>query len=423
MALARGSVVPRRALELVTESMGDFRVTILNGARQSGKTTLVEQVRRAAGGASVTLDDADVRGAAIADPVGFLAAYPTPLLIDEVQRAGNPLVLAVKAQVDRDPSPGSFLLTGSTRFLTVPNLSESLAGRARLLDLWPFSQGEMEGTQEAFIDRLLDDPVGLRRTAPSAERDDLVQRVTFGGFPEVHQLSSERSRHAWFDEYVRTVTSRDVAEVARIRQVDELPRLLALLAAETAQELNVASLGRRLALDDATVRSYVSLLETVFLVHRLPAWSRNLSAKIGRRPKVFVTDTGLAAHLQGVDARGLAVPTAPTRGSLFETFVVNELVKQRSWSATSVALHHLRDRNGPEVDVVIEAADGRVVAIECKAAISVRAEDFRGLIWLRDRLGPEFVHGVVLHAGPRALPFGDRLSSLPMSALWAEAEH
>jgi predicted AAA+ superfamily ATPase len=419
MAVQCGEILPRSALGLVVESLADFRVTVLNGARQAGKTTLVRQVHATRGGSLVTLDDEDVRRAAIDDPAGFVTAFPSPLIIDEVQRGGDPLVLAVKAAVDRDPIPGRFLLTGSTRFLTVPSLSESLAGRARIIDLWPFSQGELIGVRERFLDRLLGEPEVLRAGTPPADRSDVLDRLCRGGFPEVQRMSTARSRRAWFDGYVQTVTSRDVAAVAKVRQLDELPRLLRLVAAGTSQELNAASLSRRLGLDEATVRSYLRLLETVFLVYRLPAWSRNLSAKIGRRPKLFLTDTGLAAQLLGVDPAGLAVPTAPARGPLFETFVLGEVARQQTWTETPVRLYHLRDRDGPEVDLVVEAADGRVVGIESKAAQSVRTEDFRGLAWLRDRLGPAFVHGVVLHAGPRALPFGDRLSALPVTALWS----
>ncbi len=418
MVLARGEVLARTALGLVLESMDDFRVTVLNGARKSGKSTLVEQVRAARGGSAVTPDDADVRRAAIDDPTGFVAGVPPTAADRRGAARGDPLVLAVKAAVDRDPAPGQFLLTGSTRFLTVPNLSESLAGRARIIDLWPFSQGELAGVRERFLDRLLDDPAGLALDAEPAGRAGVLGRVAIGGFPEVHRMSSPRARRAWFDGYVRTVTARDVGEVARVRQLGELPRLLRLVAAETSQELNVASLARRLGLDDATVSTYLRLLETVFLVHRLPAWSRNLSAKVGRRPKVYIADTGLAAHLLAVDAAGLAVPTAPARGPLFETFVVAEVAKQQTWSEVPVSLHHVRDRDGPEVDLVVEAADGRIAGIECKAAQSVRSQDFRGLAWLRDRVGSAFVQGVVLHAGPRALPFGDRLSALPVTALW-----
>jgi len=399
--------------------MEAFRVVTLNGPRQAGKTTLARLVHRRRGGTLVTFDDSDALEAARRDPLGFVTGFPEPLVIDEFQLAGDPLARAIKRVVDDDPRPGRFLLTGSSDFLSIPSLSESLAGRVRIVDLWPLSQGEQEGTVERFIDLLFDDPEALRGPPPSdLDRADCFRRVCRGGFPEVTATASARIRAGWFDSYVRTVTQRDIRELARIRQARELPRLLRLAAARTAQEANTADLARDVGMPAATVRGYLSLLAAVYLLVRLPAWSRNLTAKVKRRPKNYLTDSGLAADLLGLDPAALARPTAPAAGQLLETFVVMELLRQRGWSTTRVDLHHFRDRDGPEVDVVLESRDGRVAALEVKAAVSVSRRDFRWLEMLRDKLGALFVQGAVLHAGPRAYGFGDRLAALPVSTLW-----
>jgi uncharacterized protein len=417
-----GTLVERHVWPLLAECVRDFRVTIVNGPRQSGKTTLLNQLHARVGGAFVTLDDTDQRAAARDDPAGCLQAMARPLFIDEVQRAGDPLVLAIKAAVDRDTRPGAFVLSGSTRFLTVPTLSESLAGRAALIDLWPFSVAERVGATPAFLDRLIAEPNTLLqdRAAPIT-RHEYLRLACAGGFPEAVALSSARSRARWFSSYLTTVTQREVLDIARIRQVGVLPRMFRLLAALTAQELNVAALARDLGIDDQTVSSYLPLLETVYLLHRLPAWSRNLTAKVRRRPKVHLTDPGLAAWLMEQSADALARPGNAVAGSLLETLVVNELMKLRSAANVEVGLFHFQDRDGREVDCLLETPSGRVAGVEVKAAATVRADDFRHLRMLRDRLGDDFVAGVVFCTGEQPLPFGDRLMALPISLLWGGA--
>lgn len=417
-----GQLIKRHATTLVEECVRDFRVTIVNGPRQAGKTTLLRQLHVRLGGTFVTLDDADQRAAAREDPGGFLQAAPRPLFIDEIQRAGNELVLAIKAAVDRDPRPGTFILSGSTRFLTVPTLSESLAGRAALIELWPFSVAERVGATPDFLDRVFDEPDTLLQAVPAElTRPEYLRLACIGGFPEVVARRSARSRAIWFRSYLTTVTQREVLDIARVRNIELLPRMFRLLAALTAQELNVTALARDLGIDDATVRSYLPILETAFLLHRLPAWSRNLTARVKRRPKIHLTDTGLAAWLLEQSADALAKPGNPAAGSLLETFVVNELTKLRATTEIEVGMFHFQDRDGREVDCVLETPAGRVVGVEVKAATTVRAEDFRHLTTLRDRIGDHFAAGVVFFTGARPLPFGDRLMALPISLLWAGA--
>lgn len=310
-ALAPGELVARHAMAPLAEAVKDFRVVIVNGARQSGKTTLLRQLQRSVGGVRVSLDDAAVLSAAKADPVGFVDRDDR-MLIDEVQLGGDALIRAIKAAVDRDPRPGRFVLAGSSRFLTVPGLSESLAGRAHIIDLWTLSQGELGATTGRFIDDLF---TGRPLRAPAVDatpsRTGYLARACAGGFPEVLRRSTARARSSWLAGYVRTVVQRDVAEVSHARHLDEMPRLLRYLAAMTAQELNAARLAEQIQLADDTVRRYLPILETVYLVHRVPAWSRNLTAKVKKHPKIYLTDSGLAAHLLGTSADALAVSESP----------------------------------------------------------------------------------------------------------------
>lgn len=414
------SLVPRHATALITQLMSESRVVVVNGPRQAGKTTQLRQLHEQTGGQLSTFDDPRELAAAQADPVGYIESTERPLYLDEVQRAGDSLLLTIKMAVDRDEAPGSFILSGSTRFLTVPTLSESLAGRAAVVDLWQFSVAERRGRRPVFIDALLTEPDGLAGSVlERLTRHEYMQLVCTGGFPTAVTQASAASRGRWFSSYLRTVTSRDIRDIARIHRLDVLPRAMRLLAAVTAQELNAAELSRRLGLDEETARSYVPLLETVYLIQRLPAWSRNLSSKVARRPKIHLTDSGMAAWLQRQSPDSLARPGNPAAGALLETFVLNELTKLAAVSAEDVELLHFRERAGREVDCILETPDGKVAAVEVKAAATVNLADFKHVAFIRDKVGDDFIAGVVLYTGQRALRFGDRLLALPVSALWA----
>jgi predicted AAA+ superfamily ATPase len=413
-------LIPRRAVPLALRRLRGARAIVVNGPRQSGKTALLAVLQAQSGGTYLTLDQPTNLRLARTDPTGMLSGFDEPLFIDEVQRGGNPLVLAIKLALDSSPRKGRFVLAGSTRFLTEPRLSESLAGRVRFIDLWPLSQGEIDGTHDGFVDVLFRRPRRLLRSRnPPLTRREVFERVCRGGFPEAVLAVSVADRRDFFSDYVRTITTKDVREIADLAHMASLRDIVRLLAARTAQEVNIADLGRELGIPAPTLRRYLPLLETIYLHHVVPAWSRNLTAKVVHRPKLHIADSGLAAHLLGVDAAGLARPTATQAGPLLESFVAGELARQLTWSETDGELYHWRDRSGIEVDLVIEAADGAIAGIEVKAAIDVDESDFHGLRTLRDRLGDQFRCGVVVHCGDHPRPFGPKLFAVPVSSLWS----
>jgi uncharacterized protein len=410
--------LPRSLEPIVEEALRAFRVVVVTGPRQAGKTTLVHRTL-AGRGSFARLDDEATLQAALADPAGFASFGDSPRAFDEIQRGGDPLVRAIKAEVDQKREPGQFILNGSADFLTVPTISESLTGRAAFLELWPFTQGELDGTPDRFLATAFRSPDDLLDHRPSTlTSSDYLNRVCAGGFPEAVAMPS-RIRRTWFRNYIRTVTERDITELTGARRSQQLPRILSLLAARTANELVVTHIHDASGLGSrTTTEDYLAYLQMTYLVRLLPAWSRNLTRKITRHPKIHITDTGLAAHMLGKDPASLARPTDPARGPLLETFVHNELHRQTAWLDDDIRLHHLRDRDGAEVDIVAESADGRIVAIEVKAAPTATAADARWLTWLRDKTTDDFTAGIVLHAGPRAYRLGDRLYALPISQLW-----
>jgi predicted AAA+ superfamily ATPase len=408
--------IRRQILARLEEALGQARVVVLNGPRQAGKTTIARRIAATRGGTYWSLDAPETQSILERDPTGLLDS-PPPVVLDEFQIGGDRLLRAIKQRTDESRAKGRYLLTGSTRFTTVPTLSESLAGRAEIVDLWPLSQGEMHGGKDRLIDLLFGPPAAVRGARPTrSSRAQTLQRVVSGGYPDVFERP-DRARRRWYEAYVRTVTERDVSAISRVQDVESLRRLLKLLATRTAQELNLAHIARDLDLPRSTITGYLPLLETLYLVFRVPAWSRNLSKKVVRHPKVHFVDSGLAADLLGADAAALANPGHPALGPLLETFVAGEVKRQATWAEVSIDVHHFRDHGGAEVDLVLEARDGRVVGIEVKASSTVEGSDFKGLDFLHARLGSRFAHGVVLYLGDAVLPFGDRRTAMPITSL------
>lgn len=293
-------------------------------------------------------------------------------------------------------------------------MADALVGRVETVELWPLAERELaEAASTTFVDAVFDAP-GRLLTPGSTARVDYRERLLRGGFPEPLTRTMAR-RRAWFDNYVRTTVESVVGRVARLERLSEIPRLLRICAARTGTELNVTALGSDLGIPGRTMAGYVAALEASFLIRLVPAWSTNLSAKVVRRPKLFVSDVGLASHLQDATAASIGQSGA---GPLLETLVATELLRQMSWSETPATLGHFRDRSGIEVDLILEHADGRIAGLEVKTTSTPRAEDFRGLRFLADRLGDRFAYGCLLTTAPEATPFGPNLAALPVSALW-----
>ncbi|PUB27939.1 hypothetical protein C8K30_104392 [Promicromonospora sp. AC04] len=410
--------VPRRALTGLERRVGAFRIVVVGGPRQAGKTTLLRELHKASGGTFSTLDDATTLNTVRDDPTAFVAFGETPRIIDEVQRGGDGLLLAVKAVTDQSDASGQFVLSGSTRFLTVPTLSESLAGRAVFLDLWPLSAAELTRADvDAPSDLFEPERLTGRALSTNWAREQYFSLICGGGYPEAVRLDAEL-RDDWFDSYVSTVVLRDVASFADVRHVSTVPRLLRIVAARSGSGLVVTDISQSLGIAQPTVRDYLGYLDIVYLTSRLPVWSNNLTSRLTKTPKAYVTDSGLAASLVGAHPEAVARPGHQLSGMLMETFVFTELTRQLATSSVRADLSYYRDREGREVDFVLERRDGAVVGIEVKASGSVRSDAFSHLAWMRDRLGERFKAGYVVYLGEHVRPFGDRLAALPLSALW-----
>jgi uncharacterized protein len=403
---------PRHLRQALTEAFTDTPVILLTGARQTGKSTLARLAHPEA--LQLTFDDLDTLALARTDPVSFLGGLPRYVVIDEVQRLPE-LFLPLKALVDKERLPGRFLLTGSANVLTLPKLADSLAGRMGLLRLWPLSQGELESRLERFIELAFSEeppPLDL------AGSTDLLPRLLKGGYPEVQTRQTEKRRSVWFTDYLTTIIERDVRDLSAIEGLTDLPRLLRLIAARSAGLVNQADIARDAALNTKTFKRYFDLLQTTYLLYTLPSWSSNLGKRLVKAPKVYLTDSGVAAHLQGVNEARLKNERS-LLGPLLETFVAAELQKQLGWSETTASLYHYRSHEGDEVDLVLEDKAGRLVGIEVKAAATPLPDDFKALKQFARDVGERFQRGFVLHTGVRVTSAGENFWALPINALWA----
>jgi predicted AAA+ superfamily ATPase len=410
-------LIPRHARSIIEAALADTHVVLLLGARQVGKSTLATEIASNVGALGpITLDDATTRAAADADPTGFVASLPRPVVLDEVQRS-EPLLLAIKEAVDRDPAPGQFLLTGSANILTAPKIHEALTGRTEIVRLWPFSQSELERSRANLVDALFERRIPSLRGA-AVGREAFVERAVRGGYPEAYGRA-QRRRERWFESYVESVVTRDIRDLTDIRRLEAIPGLLRLIAAQAANLFKAEAMGNDLRLSTKTVQSYTEILETVFLVRRTKAWRPSIGAREVTTPKVYLVDSGLLAYLLGADTRR-ADRDDQVSGRLFENFVAMEVVRLVDWAQTSAMQYHYRDRStGDEIDVVLESRSGDLVCLECKAAATVRPHDYRAMTKLRDARGEHFVNGVVVYTGAETRPLSERIWAIPVSALWS----
>lgn len=394
--------------------MGSARAVALLGARQSGKSTLALNLATETLSASyVTLDDEPARELALADPRGFVAGLGRCAVIDEIQRAPN-LLLAIKLRLDRSNDVGQFLLTGSANLRRIPTVSDALPGRVDYLTLWPFTQGELRGRPDDFLSRLFRGEAPQVSDAPVG-REEYAELLLTGGFPEA-QRREGAARDRFFDSYVTSVVERDVVETSRVYEPETVGALLRLVAARSASLARFDALAREAGMSGKTAKSYVEVLERLFLIRVRRPWHVNLGQRQVKAPKLYVADTGLLAALIGADRERIRVDGG-VAGALFKTFVATELERQASWSPQALTFWHYRE-DGREVDVIVERPSGEVLGIEVKAGATVRASDFRGLAHMRERIGSRLVAGVVLYAGEQTLPFGDGLWAVPLTALW-----
>lgn len=404
----------RNIQEKLLHYLSIFPVVLLMGARQTGKTTLVRNLSLSQKLSFLTFDDPSLFRAAKEDPIGFLKQQSKPLIIDEVQRVPE-LFVAIKYLVDQEDRVGQFLLTGSANPLLLPTLSDSLAGRMGSLYLCPLSQGELFGKKENFFPWIFSENF-QKKSFREISLYSLGNMIYKGGFPRVQNYSSNFDIETWIEEYLQTILSRDIKDLANIEKIYYFFDLLQLLAHRSGSLFNGSDLARTLKISTSTLYRYISLLEIIFFIFRLPAWFINHAKRVSKSPKIYISDSGILSYL--LKAGPECCKTNPSLfGVLLESFVASELVKQNSFSQMSIELFHYREGSN-EVDIVCEERAGKIVGVEIKSSSTIRPSDFDGLQRLKEVSKDRFLRGIILYSGSEMIPFGENFWAIPISALW-----
>lgn len=409
-------IYTRNISQNILKSLKNNPVVLINGARQVGKSTLVEELIKEGYKADyISLDDHTILFASSNDPYGFLDKYEHSLAIDEVQR--NPeIFVAIKRIVDRRKKSGQFLLTGSANVLTIPKVSESLAGRMILHTLWPLSQGELKGKKEKFIDWAFKEKK-LPSVKKAMKQSDLINLIVNGGYPRSLVAEDQKDRKEWMRSYVDTILQRDIRSLANIEGLRDMPHVLSILAERIGNLINLADISRMTKLNQVTLKRYYTLLQMVFLITEVPAWFVNRDKRLSKTPKVYLNDTGLACYFKQITNEDL-LNDRNQMGALLENFVVMELKKQITWHDISPNIYHFRTQAGSEVDVVLEGQNKKIVGIEIKSSTKVDQSDLRGLVKLKEMAGDKFTKGIILYTGEYPIFLGDQFYALPINSLW-----
>jgi predicted AAA+ superfamily ATPase len=406
----------RNILKQLKEALDDTPAVLINGARQTGKSTLCKKLLEDEGfqGAFVSMDDPAVLSAAQSDPLGFLEDLGEHVIIDEVQRAPD-LFLSMKYLIDKNRKSRRYVLTGSANVMMLPKVGDSLAGRIEIHKLWPLSQDELDGRVSQFLETL----IGNKKFSNSNIKwPEIAERMMLGGYPESLERSSLSRRDKWFADYILAVLQKDITDLARIEGLSELPNILKLISARVGSTVNVSSIARLSGVKNTTLKRYINLLEHIFLIIQIPAWTKNLEGEFVKSSKMYLNDSGLLCHLLGHKYEE-ALMLRANAGAVLENFIVLEIIKQLSWSGLYLKPYHFSLHKGSEVDLVLEDRAGNIYGIEIKSAASITSSDFKGLKQLSKISGKKFRRGIVLYTGEQYLGgFGENLHAVPLSAVW-----
>ena len=418
-------ILPRHLSAKLDKALGSARIVNIVGPRQAGKTTLVRDLYK--NGKFITLDDESVLAAIENDPGGQLESLTAgldaePLIIDEVQRSKG-LALAIKKTVDGNRRKGQFILAGSSNIFTSIKVADSLAGRMRVLKLWPLTVSEIRKRDPSTILKWALSPAPKLAALPTPEktdRQDYIDMILRGGFPEIFPLEAEE-RQEYYRDYVDAIVDRDVADVMPVRKTDALRRLINQLAVRTAMELNLSEICELVGIQRNTLGQYLDVLSRLSVVGKLGAWTSGESRREVKNAKSHFIDTGVACALRRLTSESFHADMNPAAlGGLMESFVYSELVRSAPYQGQDFRFYHWRDSRGREIDILAESAT-RLIGIEVKASTTVSAQDFKHLRWFAEK-GPganRGITGLVFYLGQEKLSFGNSTFALPVSTLWS----
>jgi uncharacterized protein len=404
----------------VVETLEYAPVVLINGARQSGKSTFAkEMIQEGKLTNYITMDDPGILSKINRSPIDFLENLPTGTVIDEVQKIPE-LFSAIKYVVDNNRVPGRFLLTGSANILLLPKLADSLAGRIAIHTLMPFSVGEFANKKEDFIDWLFSDDFTHFKVKEELTNDQLFAKIASGSYPEILTSNySENNQTRWYNDYINTLLIRDIRDMSDISGLNDIPALLSVLAARTGGVLNTSDISRSIDIPNTTLKRYLNLLHSLYLVNFLKPWSTNFGKRLVKSPKIYLNDTGFCLHLLEKNQESLAQDRV-LFGHILENFIILEIQKQITWSLKKPSMYYLRTQDKKEIDLILESRGGQIIAIEIKASSNFKMDSVDNIKEFAKAVGDKFHRGIVFYTGNQVHRLSDNIYALPIQTLWEE---
>ena len=391
-------------------------VTLLNGARQTGKSTLLKDLQKQGIISEyLTLDDLQTQALLLESPIQFLEKLPVGTAIDEIQRLPE-VFLSIKKVVDDNRVAGRFILSGSANVMALPKLADSLAGRMQINTLYPLSFGEKNGVRENFVDWAFDHQSKLERQ--KIEQIDWEEKVLTTGFPQSNNMTGKVLEN-WYQGYETTLIQKDVKALSDIEKLGYLPKLLRLTAGRVASTINYSDLARSLEISNMSVKRYLELLKALYLIVEIPAWSGNYTKRLTKSPKIFFADNGFLGYQLGLDKNYL-LQRREVFGSMLENMIATEIIKQISWSDTRPKIFHFREVLGEEIDLILENRRGEMVAIEVKSSSRIKSEHLQNLKKFKAKMGDQVVKSILLYTGTQIELLGDDMVALPINRMFEE---
>ncbi len=412
-------MIARKIEKKIEAALQNFRIVMISGPRQSGKTTLVKKIATLKKMDYITLDEPSKQLLAADDPQNFIKFYAKkPLCIDEVQLS-NELIPYIKMKVDSSNKKGQFLLTGSADISRMANITESLAGRVVEYNLYPLSNSEIKDKNYNIIDKLFSDD--FFDIDWQTDFSDVLNSIIRGGYPEVIDMD-QSFQDEWFASYIRARVQKDIFEFKNISLSKQkgVEKLLKLLATYASSILNFNSIAKKVQMDNKTVSSYIDVLEAMYIVKKLPPYFSNKSLSIIKSPKIHFIDTGLLSHLLKLNEKLLFEKKDSMYGNVIENFVYSELLKESTYSKEKVDIYHYRDIRKKEVDFVIENRQKQIITIEVKAKTSIKKDDLRTTLELSKKFEDKYLRGYIFYGGNEIMPISIEKKSfylIPLSIL------
>lgn len=396
----------RSILNDIKEYLNYFPAVLISGARQVGKSTLILNL-----GIDnyYTLDDINLFRAAKKDPKGFIANSPKPMIIDEIQRVPE-LLITIKEHIDKDRKNGEFILTGSANLKGFKEISDSLAGRVAIIELFGLSLKEKYANHSSnLIDELnknLDNLAFKKR-----DNFNIYEDIINGGYPEINKIDSQKAKYLWFSSYIRTYVEADTKDISNIKNMDKFINMYRLLMLRSSNIFKKSEIQNEAGLDNKTFDSYFSVLEHIYQIQTLKPYFSNELKRVIKTPKIYALDSGILCHLFGISSKDELL-NSNHKGAIIETFIFNELIKANTYANKKANLFYYRTSDAKEIDFILDFTD-KTIAIEVKSSSTIDNNSFKHIKHLKSELKDKFDKGIVFYDGDSVLKFGDGLYAMP----------